>query len=91
MIVGEKMLRELPYGYRLSRPLVLTVHCSRDHYWVAPETFVLYGAGVTQQEAIEEYAYALVEYYEDLIDDRDVLAPHLTEHLEFLETLISKE
>jgi hypothetical protein len=88
-IVGVGVLRVLPEsGYRLSRPFPLTVYRARDYYWVAPDAFVLHGIGDTPDDAIEDYAYALLDYYEDLRDQRNNLAPHLVEHLDFLEGII---
>lgn len=91
-ITGVELLRVLPEpGYRLVRPLRLTVYRGHDYYWATPDHFPLHGVGATPEEAIEDYACALVEYYEDLRGLRENLAPHLVEHLEFLEDIIAEE
>ena len=92
--MGENVesLRNLPEGgYRLLRPLQLTIYRARDYYWVAPDGFVLHGIGATIEEAVEDYGYALLDYYEELCSQRELLAPHLLEHLEYLETIIARE
>ena len=91
-VLGAELLRELPEeNYRLLRPFLLTLYRAPDYYWVAPDQFVLHGLGSTPEEAVENYAYALLDYYEDLRDHREVLAPHLIEHLEYIETIIAEE
>jgi len=91
-IVGVGVLRILPESrYHLLRPFPLTIYRTQDHYWVAPDGFVLHGVGNTPDNAIEDYAYALLDYYEDLCSQREILAPHLIEHLEFLESIIAEE
>jgi predicted RNase H-like HicB family nuclease len=91
VVVAVRTLDQLPQqDYRLVRPLALTVHYTGDGYWVGPDEFVLYGAGATVDEAMEEYAYALVDYYEDLQEQREHLAPHLLQHLAYLETIIAR-
>ena len=90
--IGAEVLRDLPVdGYSLTRPLALTLHHSRDYYWVAPVDFALHGVGDTPKAAVEDFGYALVEYYEDLHQLEESLAPHLLEHLTFLDNLISQE
>ncbi len=91
-VLDVLLLRRLPEGrYRLLRPLPLVLRRAHGYYWVAPERFVLHGAGVTPQEAVSDYACALLDYFEDLRRDRAILAPHLTEHLEYMESLIVEE
>ena len=91
-VLGVQLLRQLPEDrYRLRRPLLLVLHRTHDYYWVAPERFVLHGVGATPQEAVSDYACALLDYFEDLRRDRAILAPHLTEHLEYMESLIVEE
>ena len=88
-LFGITVLNRLPEpAYRLRRPLLLILYRSPDHFWVAPDSFVLHGVGETPAAAVEDYGYALLDYYGDLREQREVLAPHLTEHLEFMEDLI---
>lgn len=90
-LIGATVLDQLPeQGFRLRRSLPLMLHRAPNYYWVAPMGFVLHGVGDTPTAAIEDYANALLDYYEDLRDRREILAPHLLEHLEFLEDLIAE-
>ena len=92
LIIGVEVLRDLPVDeYSLTRSLKLTLYHSRDYFWVAPIDFTLHGVGKTPEAAVEDFGYALVEYYEDLHQLEDTLAPHLLEHLSFLDDLISQE
>ncbi len=86
---GMCLLDALPDPrYRLRHALALTIHRTPEYYWVAPDDFVLHGAGPSLKDAIEDYGFALVEYFEDLRRNPARLAPHLLEHLRYLETLI---
>ena len=90
--VDKRPLCVLPdLRYRLHRPMLLTVYKSRDHYWASPEEFLLHGVGDTPEAAVEDYGYALLDYYEELLRLKDILAPHLMEHLEFLNSIIAKD
>jgi hypothetical protein len=51
----------------------------------------LHGIGESLQAAIEDYGYALTDYYHMLRNEREALAPHLLEHLETLEQIIVEE
>jgi hypothetical protein len=91
-VVDTRILRKLPSEtHTLQRPLHLTVHEGPGYYWVAIEDFALTGAGETVEQAIEDYAYALIEYYEELTAEREHLAPHLLDHLEYLDTVVVRE
>ena len=89
--IGVTVLNQLPeQGFRLRRPLPLILYRAPNYYWVAPRHFVLHGVGETAEAAVDDYANALLDYYEDLRERREILAPHLLEHLEFLEDLIAE-
>ena len=91
-VLGVELLRDLPEGsYHLLCPLQLTIYRARDYYWVAPDRFVLHGIGATIEEAVKDYGYALLNYYGELCSQRELLAPHLLEHLEYLETIIARK
>ena len=90
-LLGVEMLRELPQGKRLRCPIPLTVHRAPHYFWVTAEGGFLHGVGDSPQAAIEDYGYALLDYYRMLQNEREALAPHLLEHLETLEELIVEE
>lgn len=91
-LFGITRLTELPEpNYRLLQPLYLVIHRTRECYWVAPQDFVLHGFGKTVREAVEDYGYGLLDYYDQLHRDRDILAPHLLDHLAYLDKIIVKE
>jgi hypothetical protein len=91
-VLGVRLLRVLPERkYRLLCPLPLTLYRAHSYYWVAPDRFVLHGVGATPEDAVEDYGYALIGYFEDLRSQREILAPHLAEHLKFLENIIAEE
>ena len=83
------MLQVLPKGYKLRRPLWLVIHQTDTCYWASSESGFLHGTGKTQAEAVEDYGYALVDYYECLRSQRDRLAPHLQDQLEQLNGIMS--
>lgn len=87
-LLGVEMLRELPQGRRLRYPIPLDVHSAPQYFWVTANGGFLHGIGESREAAIEDYGYALLDYYRMLQDEREALAPHLIEHLETLEKII---
>lgn len=89
--LGTALLRTLPEGYRLECPIVVELYLGPDYYWVIGEGGFLHGTGESEDAAIEDYRYAVVEYYQMLQREKDVLAEHLMKHLETLERIISEK
>ena len=80
---------DLPLGYALRWPLYLLLHCERGYYyWV--EANYLHGVGGSVEEAVEDFKWMLVEYYEMLEEERWRLAPWLWERLMWLRELLIK-
>lgn len=75
--------------YTLRDPIPVTVDYEEDYYIVSDDRFLRYGTGATLAEAKEDYGYALLEYYDDLIELEDCLAPHLAYDLQELRNVIT--
>ena len=90
-VLRVEMLQELPEGRCLRYPIPLDLHRAPHYFWVTADGGFLHGVGDSPQAAIEDYGYALLDYYRMLQDEREALAPHLLEHLETLEELIVEE
>jgi hypothetical protein len=86
----EGMLRDLPEGFALRHPLPLEIQETPDYIWVTGKGGFLHGTGESVEAAIEDYGYALVDYYVMLQEERDRLADHLAEHLATLSKIITK-
>jgi prevent-host-death family protein len=59
-----------------------------EQYFITDERLDLYGAGASLNEAREDYALAVQEYYADLQANKDHLARPLREHLAYLRQLL---
>lgn len=90
-VLRVEMLRELPDGRRLRYPIPLDLHRAPHYFWVTADGGFLHGVGDSPEAAIEDYRYALLDYYRMLQVDREALAPHLLEHLDTLDKLIVEE
>lgn len=75
--------------YTLRDPIPVTVDYEEDYYIVSDDRFLRYGTGASLAEAKEDYGYALLEYYDDLIELEDCLAPHLAYDLQELRNVIT--
>lgn len=74
--------------YTLLRPIVVTVDYEEDYYIVSDDRFLRYAIGSTLAEARENYAHVLLDYYKDLCDAEERLAPHLAYDLQELRTMV---
>ncbi|MFQ5758872.1 MAG: hypothetical protein ACE5IF_04275 [Candidatus Bathyarchaeia archaeon] len=75
--------------YTLRRPIVVTVDYEEDYYIVGDDRFLRYGIGSTVAEAKENYAHSLLEYYKDLSELEECLAPHLVRDLKDLRKIMA--
>lgn len=75
-------------NYTLQDPIPVTVGYEEGYYLVSDDKFLRYGTGATLAEAKEDYGYALLEYYDDLIELEECLAPHLAYDLQELRNTI---
>jgi len=69
-------------NYTLQDPIPVTVGYEEGYYLVSDDRFLRYGTGTTLAEDKEDYGYALLEYYDDLIELEECLAPHLAYDLQ---------
>jgi hypothetical protein len=74
--------------YVLRNPIRVIVDYEENYYIVRDDRFLRYGTGGTLAEAKEDYGYALLEYYDDLIELEECLAPHLAYDLQELRNAI---
>lgn len=86
--IGVELLDDLPEDYDLRRSVRVILRRSQMYYLVTSDTNALHGIGSTPDEAIEDFKYALLDYYDMLNQNRGALAPHLQSHLEQLDKLI---
>lgn len=74
--------------YTLLRSILVTVDYEEDYYIVSDDRFLRYAIGSTLAEARENYAHVLLDYYKDLCDAEERLAPHLAYDLQELRTIV---
>lgn len=77
--------------YILTQPILLTVVFEDGIYVVSDAVSDQYGAGSDLDEAVAEYSEMLIEFYEELLDSEDVLAPHLRAQLSHLRVILRQE
>jgi len=83
---------DLPDGYLLKRPVTLFIERVGGMFIAdAAELEFPHGIGDTPEEAVENYRWALADYYEWLREYRDGLQPHLSEQLAALERFVDKK
>ena len=87
-LLEVKILQSLPENYRLRHPVRVLLRRSETCYLVTSDTHTLHGVGSTPDEAVEDFEYALLDYYDTLDQNRGRLAPHLQAHLDQLDELI---
>jgi hypothetical protein len=75
-------------NYTLNAPIPVTVDYEEDYYLVSDSLFWRYGVGFTVSEAKANYGRALLEYYKELDELEDCLAPHLALDLQALRQII---
>ena len=75
-------------NYTLSSAIPVTVDYEEDYYLVSDSLFWRYGVGSTVSEAKANYGHALLEYYKELDELEDCLAPHLALDLQVLRQII---
>ena len=91
-MIATVMLRDLPNGYTLKRPITLFIeHVGSVFIADAAELDFPHSISDTPEEAVENYRWALADYYEWLREHRDELQPHLVEQLVALEEFVEKK
>lgn len=75
-------------NYALLSSIPVTVDYEEDYYLVSDSLFWRYGVGSTVSEAKANYGHALLEYYKELNDLENCLAPHLALDLQVLRQII---
>jgi hypothetical protein len=61
-----------------------------DQYFVSDDRLDLYGVGASIDEARQDYALAVQEYYANLLENADRLARPLAEHLAYLRQVLGE-
>ena len=97
--ISKNTITQFPSGcgWTLRRPIELVIEASRSAlvgpvaFMVSERLFGRMGVGATLEDAMEEYAYDLVGYWETLVEYEGVLAPHLIKQLDLLRTYIGEE
>lgn len=64
-------------GWKLMRPLDLSVVYEGDQWLVSDDIFGIYGLGDEPVEALGDYEATLVRFYVDIVEWEGSLSPHL--------------
>ncbi len=75
-------------SYQLRKPIPVAVRQEKEHYLVTDDAFLRYGIGSSIAEAKEDYACALLDYFDSLSQYEDQLAPRLAQDLARLREFI---
>lgn len=82
---------EIMPGWLLNHPLLLEVEIGEEgEYIVSYDAFDTYGVGDTPQEAAEDFISMLIDLYEELDSDEDVLSSYFQTQLERLRQILSR-
>jgi predicted RNase H-like HicB family nuclease len=76
--------------YMLKRPLFVILEWDEDQWLATHPDLGVFGVGETRRDAVNDFQLMLVEYYEDLRESEEILAPHLQMQLYALSNLISE-
>jgi hypothetical protein len=75
-----RLLKETGVNDRI-HGIPVRVRFDGDRYFITDDSFDLYGAGGSLDEAREDYWLAVQDYYHDLSANAERLARHMAEHL----------
>lgn len=76
--------------YRLKQAIPIYIELVEDAAIASYYDIDMYGEGDDEQSAIDDLCGAIIEYYESLLEDPDILGPMPKQELEFLRNLIEK-
>jgi len=72
----------------IAKVLSPTIGRADDQFLMADEIIPLYGVGLTPDAAMADYRSVVVEYYESLVEDAQVLGDALREQLDVLRQVL---
>jgi hypothetical protein len=84
MLLGASYLR-------FRKPIIVLAEYSNEGYWLVtnPDIYT-HGMGTSCEEAVNDFENVLFDYFNELVNSEDVLAPHLKSQLNYLKSLIEE-
>ncbi|MCJ7668390.1 MAG: hypothetical protein MUP04_08970 [Anaerolineae bacterium] len=78
-------------GWKLLRPLEVSILLEKDEWIVSDDLFNVYGTGDDLTEARLDYESTLVRFYRDIVEWEGGLAQHLEDQRALLEAYLRRE
>jgi hypothetical protein len=76
------LIGKLEPGWKITKPLLLTIDEDPNGIYISDSEFHVYGYGKTKSEALEDYDKSLIEYYQILTGKDDVPTQALLSRLQ---------
>ena len=76
----------------LKAPIELTAEQTQEEYWIITNPQIMtYGIGDTCEQGVDDFKEMLFDYFKELVESEEVLAPNLENQLKYLISILIEE